>query len=119
VARRRYDRSRPSIEGAVSLRRGGTPVTADRAEQLHSELTALLARHEPTLTDGDRADLVRLEEGYGWRPGRRPARPEPQIAAFLDLFDRAEQEELTYRTLAAGTVDELRDAFRRALSEAR
>ena len=23
----------------------------------------------------------------------RPARPEPKIAAFLDLFDRAEQED--------------------------
>ena len=31
---------------------------------------------------------------------------EPKIAAFLDLFDRAEQEELTYRTLAAGTIDD-------------
>jgi hypothetical protein len=91
---------------------------ADRAEELQSELIALLERHGPTLTDGDRADLVRLEEGYGWRPGRRPARPEPQIAAFLDLFDRAEQEELTYRTLAAGTVEELRNAFRRGLAAA-
>jgi hypothetical protein len=45
-------------------------------------------------------------------------RPEPKIAAFLDLFDRAEQEELTYRTLAAGTVEELRNAFRRGLSRA-
>lgn len=43
-------------------------------------------------------------------------RPEPKIAAFLDLFDRAEQEELTYRTLADGTVEELRNAFRRGLS---
>jgi hypothetical protein len=91
---------------------------ADRAEELQSELTALLERHGPTFTEGDRADLVRLEEGYGWRPGRRPVRPEPQIAAFLDLFDRAEQEELTYRTLAAGTVEELRNAFRRALAAA-
>ena len=40
-------------------------------------------------------------------------RPEPKIAAFLDLFDRAEQEELTYHTLTAGTVEELRTAFRR------
>ena len=31
-------------------------------------------------------------------------------------FDRAEQEELTYRTLASGTVEELRNAFRRALA---
>jgi hypothetical protein len=93
-------------------------MAADRAEELHVELAALLARHEATFTEGDRADLVRLEEGYGWRPGRRPARPEPKIAAFLDLFDRAEQEELTYRTLAVGTVEELRNAFRRALSRA-
>lgn len=59
---------------------------------------------------------MRLEEGYGWRPGRRPVRPEPQIAVFLDLFDRAEQEELTYGTLADGTVEELRNVFRRGLA---
>jgi hypothetical protein len=91
---------------------------ADRAEELRVELSDLLAEHEPTLTADERAHLVRLEEGYGWRPGRRPARPEPKIAAFLDLFDQAEQEELSYRTLAPGTIDELRDAFRRGLSEA-
>lgn len=66
----------------------------------------------------ERAHLVRLEEGYGWRPGRRPVRPVPKIAVFLDLFDRAEQEELTYRTLAPGTTEELRNAFRRGLSRA-
>jgi hypothetical protein len=92
---------------------------ADRADELQLELARLLAQHEPTLTEGERADLVRLEESHGWRPGRRPARPEPNIAAFLDLFDRAEQEELTYRTLAGGTVEELRNAFRRGLSGAR
>ena len=91
---------------------------SDRAEELQVELAGLLAEHEPTLTADERADLVRLEEGYGWRPGRRPARPAPQIAVFLDLFDRAEQEELTYRTLAVGTVEELRNAFRRGLSPA-
>jgi hypothetical protein len=91
---------------------------AGRAEELHVELAALLAQHEPTLTESDRDALVRLEEGYGWRPGRRPARPAPNIAAFLDLFDRAEQEEITYGTLAVGTVEELRNAFRRALAEA-
>jgi hypothetical protein len=91
---------------------------ADRAEELRVELAGLLAEHEPTLTPGERAHLVRLEEGYGWRPGRRPMRPEPKIAAFLDLFDRAEQEELTYRTLTAGTVEELRNAFRRGLARA-
>ena len=95
-----------------------TDRAADRAEELHVELAALLARHEPTLTESDRDTLVRLEEGYGWRPGRRPVRPEPKIAEFLDLFDRAEQEELTYGTLTVGTVEELRNAFRRALSEA-
>lgn len=89
---------------------------ADRREELQLELAGLLAEHEPTLTVDERAHLVRLEEGYGWRPGRRPARPEAKIAAFLDLFDRAEQEELTYRTLETGTVDELRDAFRRGLA---
>lgn len=91
---------------------------ADRAEELRDELAGLLAEHEPTLTADERAQLVRLEEGYGWRPGRRPVRPEPKITAFLDLFDRAEQEEVTYRTLAAGTIDELRSAFRRGLSQA-
>lgn len=91
---------------------------SDRAEELRVELTGLLAEHEPTLTADERAHLVRLEEGYGWRPGRRPARPEAKIAAFLDLFDRAEQEELTYGTLETGTVDELRNAFRRGLSRA-
>jgi hypothetical protein len=91
----------------------------DRVEELHVELAELLAQHEPTLTDDDRATLVSLEEGYGWRPGRRPVRPAPNIAAFLDLFDRAEQEELTYRTLDAGTLEELRNAFRRSLAGAR
>jgi hypothetical protein len=75
---------------------------ADRAEELRNELAGLLAEHEPTLTADERAQLVRLEEGYGWRPGRRPVRPEPKIAAFLDLFDR----------------DELRSAFRRGLARA-
>lgn len=89
---------------------------ADRAEELRLELAGLLARHEPTLSEDDRAHLVRLEEGYGWRPGRRPVRPEPKVAVFLDLFDRAEQEELTYHTLAAGTLDELRNAFRRGVA---
>ena len=42
---------------------------ADRAEELHVELAALLATHQPTLTEGELADLVRLEESYGWRPG--------------------------------------------------
>jgi hypothetical protein len=90
---------------------------ADRAEELRRELAGLLAEHQPTLSEDERAHLVRLEEGYGWRPGRRPVRPAPLIAAFLDLFDRAEQEELTYRTLPAGTVEELRNAFRRGLSK--
>jgi hypothetical protein len=90
---------------------------ADRGEELRVELAGLLAEHGPTLTADERVDLVRLEEGYGWRPGRRPVRPDARTAAFLDLFDRAEQEELTYRTLEAGTVDELRNAFRCGLSQ--
>ena len=85
---------------------------ADGVEQLQAELASLLAMHEPTLTDGERADLAQLELRCGWRPGSRPTRPEPKISAFLDLFDRAEQEELTDRTLAGGCVDELRDQFR-------
>ncbi len=91
---------------------------ADRAEQLRDELAELLVRYEPTLTDGERADLLQLEEREGWRPGSRPARPEPKISAFLDLFDRAEQEELTQRTLAGGSVDALRLTFRERLSAA-
>jgi len=89
---------------------------ADRAEELCAELAGLLAQHEPTLTDGERADLLQLEQRGGWRPGSRPTRPEPKISAFLDLFDRAEQEELTYRTLTGGSVDGLRQAFRDRLS---
>ncbi len=89
---------------------------ADRIEQLHAELAALLALHEPTLSDGERADLVQLEERCGWRPGSRPTRPERKVIAFLDFFDRAEQQELTDRTLTGGSVDDLRRAFRERLS---
>jgi len=89
---------------------------ADGVEQLHAELAGLLAVHEPTLTDGERAELVQLEERCGWRPGSRPTRPERKVIAFLDFFDRAEQQELTDRTLAGGSVDELRLAFRERLS---
>ena len=92
---------------------------ADRVQELHAELAGLLAQHEPTLTDGERADLLELELRAGWRPGSRPTRPEPKISAFLDLFDRAEQEELTDCTLAGGSVDDLRDEFRERLSENR
>ena len=88
----------------------------DRAQELRTELAALLIQHEPTLTDGERADLLELELRGGWRPGSRPTRPEPKISAFLDLFDRAEQEELTDRTLARGSVDALRLAFREQLT---
>jgi len=89
---------------------------ADRVEDLRAELDGLLARHEPTLTQGERADLAQLEERGGWRPGARPARPEPKISAFLDFFDRAEQQELTDRTLAQGSLDELRLTFRDRLA---
>jgi hypothetical protein len=89
---------------------------ADRAEELRVELAGLLAKHEPTLTDGERADLLQLEQRSGWRPGSRPPRPEPKVSAFLDLFDRVEQEELTDRTLARGSLDELRGTFRAGLS---
>ena len=57
-----------------------------------------------------------LEERCGWRPGSRPTRPEPKISAFLDFFDRAEQQELTDGTLAGGSVDALRLAFREQLA---
>jgi len=90
---------------------------ADRVEELRAELAALLAMHEPTFSDMERAELLQLEQRGGWRPGRRPMRPEPKISAFLDLFDRAEQEELTGdRTLAGGSIDELRRVFRERLS---
>ena len=89
---------------------------ADGVERLHFELVGLLAVHEPTLTAGERADLVHLEARCGWRPGSRPSRPEPKISAFLDFFDRAEQQELTDGTLEGGTVDALRLAFREHLA---
>ena len=89
---------------------------ADGVEQLQAELAGLLALHEPTFTDGERADLVQLEERCGWRPGSRPTRPERKVSAFLDFFDRAEQQELTDRTLVAGSVDDLRLAFRERLA---
>jgi hypothetical protein len=89
---------------------------SDRATDLQAELADLLARYEPTLTDGERSDLLQLERRGGWRPGGRPARPEPKVSAFLDLLDRAEQEELTDRTLEGGSVDELRRRLRERLS---
>ena len=89
---------------------------ADRAEELRLELAKLLAQHEPTLSDAERADLLQLERRGGWRPGSRPMRPEPMVSAFLELFDRAEQEELAYHNLPEGSVDELRQVFRDRLS---
>ena len=89
---------------------------ADRASDLQAELAALLAQHEPKLRDDERTALLQLEQRCAWRPGSRPTRPEPMVVAFLNLFDRAEQEELTDRTLVAGTVDELRRTFREQLS---
>jgi hypothetical protein len=89
---------------------------ADRAADLQTELAGLLAEHEPTLREHERADLLQLERRCAWRPGSRPTRPEPMVVAFLNLFDRAEQEELTDRTLSAGTVDELRRTFREQLA---
>ena len=88
---------------------------ADRAEELCAELVVLLANAEP-LTDRERADLLQLEERSAWRPGSRPTRPEPTVSAFLELFDRAEQEELTYHTVAGGSVDELRRILQERLA---
>jgi hypothetical protein len=90
----------------------------DPAAELQNELAGLLAKHEPALTDAERADLLQLERGGGWRPGRRPTRPDPTVSAFLELFDRAEQQELAYGTLAPGSIDELRRVFRERLSDA-
>lgn len=89
---------------------------ADSVAQHQVELAGLFALHEPTLTDGERRELLLLEQRGGWRPGSRPTRPEPKISAFLDLFDRVEQQELTDRTLAPGSVDELRATFREHLA---
>ena len=89
---------------------------ADRVAELQAELAGLLARHEPEFSPADRAELLQLEQREAWRPGARPTRPEPTVTAFLNLFDRAEQEELTDRTLAGGSVDELRRVFRERLS---
>ena len=89
---------------------------ADRADELRLGLSALLAEHCPTLCDGERAELADLEQRGGWRPGRRPMRPDPVTRAFLDFFDGAEQEELAYGSLAAGTTEELRVLFREGLA---
>jgi hypothetical protein len=86
---------------------------AERVQQLQGELASLFAQHD--LSDTERAELLELERRCGWRPGARPTRPEPKVSDFLNLFDRAEQEELTDRTLAAGSVDELRRVFREQL----
>ncbi len=45
---------------------------ADRVGQLHTELAELIARHEPTLTDTERVDLLHVEQHGGWRPGAGP-----------------------------------------------
>ena len=89
----------------------------DRAGDLRTELASLLEKHAPELTDGARAELLFLEGQSGWQPGRRPMRPDPTVSAFLELFDRAEQEELAYRTLPAGSLDELRQVFRDRLGD--
>jgi hypothetical protein len=87
---------------------------ADRVQQLHGELDALFAQYD--LSDYERTELLELEQRGGWRPGARPTRPEPSIAAFLNFLDRTEQEELTDRTIADGSVDELRRALRAHLA---
>jgi hypothetical protein len=89
---------------------------ADRADELRLGLASLLAEHCPTLSDGERTELADLEQRGCWRPGRRPTRPDPVTRAFLDFFDGAEQEELAYGSLAAGTTEELRVLFREGLS---
>ena len=89
---------------------------SDRADELRLGLAGLLAEHCPNLSDGERAELADLEERGGWRPGRRPMRPDPVTRAFLDFFDGAEQEELAYGSLAPGTTEELRVLFREGLS---
>ncbi len=90
---------------------------ADRVEQLHAELASLLDLHEPTLTVAERAEMVSLEGRCAWRPGSRPTRPERKVSAFLDFFDRAEQQEVTDRALAGGSLEALRLAFRERLGE--
>lgn len=90
----------------------------DRSGELWQELDGLLAAHEASLSDVARAELLRMEQSASWRPGRRPMRPDPTVTAFLELFDRAEQQELAYGTLAPGSIDELRRIFRERLSGA-
>jgi hypothetical protein len=90
----------------------------ERTDRIHGELSRLFETHELDLSDNDRAELLFLERQSGWQPGRRPIRPEPRIAAFLDLFDRVEQEELAYRTLPAGSLDGLRQVFRERIASA-
>ena len=58
---------------------------ADRASDLHAELALLLAEHEPTLRDYERADLLQLEQRCAWRPGGRPTRPEKMVVSFLNV----------------------------------
>ena len=95
------------MRGLMSERSG------ERVEQLRGELDALFAQYD--LSEHERAELLELERRGGWRPGARPTRPEPSIAAFLNFLDRTEQEELTDRTLADGYVTELRRALREQL----
>ena len=90
----------------------------DDAEELRLELAGLLDRHVPSLSDMEREDLLLLESQSGWQPGRRPMRPDPMVSAFLELFDRAEQQELAYGTLPAGSLDKLRQVFRTRLARA-
>ncbi len=89
---------------------------ADRVERLHAELAELFDRYEPELGDAERSELLKLEQRGGWRPGARPTRPEPMVSQFLDFLDRAEQQELTDRTVAAGSLDDLRHVFRERLA---
>jgi hypothetical protein len=108
-----------AMGAAILLARyeGKRELMADRAvervQQLNAELLALFAQYD--LSDFERAELLELERRGGWRPGARPTRPEPNVTAFLNFFDRAEQEELTDRTLTVGSVDELRRVFREHL----
>jgi hypothetical protein len=88
------------------------------AQRMRAELSGLLEKHVPGLTEIERADLLFLESRSSWRPGRRPMRPDPMVTAFLELFDRAEQQELAYHALPPGSLEELRQVFRERMSRA-
>ena len=106
-------RPRPHRLPAPVARRTRWPTESNSCRPSSRACSPCTSRRSPTAS-GPSSCSSRSAAGGG--PAARPTRPEPKVSAFLDFFDRAEQQELTDRTLEAGSVDELRDAFRRGLS---